>query len=601
MAEFVGVFGKILPKGWMVRGECLAFLAHTVSQCEKELFISDSSRGFAVLWGGLPATTEKLRQWANTMIEAADMPSPTDYLSKKNQGLLHSGVALSYKKSRLLLTVGLYGVFPIYLVYRNGITWFGSHPHLVVRHSSGQIDPEGLAELLYFGHCLGRTTTIRDMLSLEPGDVWTCECGQAPRYHGRYISPIEMVEKPTEISGEPFREALERLAKAVDSSIIESSTLLALSGGLDSRLLLALSRGRQIYPFCIGESNSSDVLIAHKLAKLSDKVLLHFDCNLSLDQVDRWAKLVAWVTGGEKSLVEAQVALPYQHYQPYKGWVCLSGTGGESIRSYFYDLGFLTRLFDKSIVGGLSTSIVRRYLSRRMRGRIGSSLYKLLPPEIVKSIDVEAKLSEVLVEFKRRLPLSRLLDYFYLHVRVRRFIALGQQLWGLFFLRAHPYLDIEVQKNFAHLDMRWRQGSRFHRQAITEIAPDLAEIPWEKTGRPLNHKPSLLAFLPERWLPSFLRPSYHPIPFVNIGEWFRTRWRTWFADTSAAIIPYLSELVPRETLERLRKEHLDGTADHSRAWGTLLSLGLWKKQISSLKATNMNQAESSDVKTWWRE
>ena len=556
------------------------------SASTSELYQMTTRIGYVLLWGGKPVNLSDLDLWARRLLLAVESDEPCVYLSK-GPLLLHSGLAYSLERHRLLLVVGRFGCFPLYLCRGDNSTWFANYPGLLLGRVKLTLNINSLGPLLSFCHCMGQMTTTREMQSLGPGEIWRLELGQAPVYCGRYVEPIiaRQQEEPGK-SQDVNRRAIHALQRAVRSCLTSDNSLLTLTGGLDSRLLLALIGEYPVETFTFGSSNSTDCRIAAQLADVTGKRHVRMDTLIPEDAVPHWADLVVRASGGEKPLDNAHVALPWRAYMPYTGRTLLTGNGGEFARAYFYEVRKRSLCVDCGSLHGLQSPDIRRHLRIRMLGGPRNERYvqyvlgRLEPEYRSRLVDATEKaLDNALVDYSEDLPYADLMDDFYLSVRVRRFIMLGQQLNGLFFVRAHPYLDAAVIESLAQLPLSDRLHSRFHREAITTLDSRLAQVPWDKTGLPLQSQPSLRSHVPRRLLRWLHIPHYTIVPFMDYGEAFRGLWRDWFADTVTEIGPYLSEVISQRELTRLRDEHLAGQSNHTRVFGVFLSFGLWAKLL----------------------
>jgi hypothetical protein len=583
MAEIIGYANadSALPKGLTSIGGGVGLSWTTVSRSSIELSTLQDATGFALVWGGRPATVQDTVKWARTLLAAAAASEPLAQLAAGPQ-LLHSGVAVSFQNRRMLLVSGCFGLFPVYWLDNGQGLWFTNYPGLLVGRTQLQPDEIGLAQLLMYGHCLGTTTATRGLAVLEPSEVLGYDLNrhQLTRF-GRF-SPHVMARGQTGGTTKPA-ELAEKLKQTALSCVEDGATLLQATGGLDSRLLLAAVKERPLSLVTFGAPEATDVEIARQLAGLTQQTFIHLDTTLTEDQLDVWAKTVALASGGEKSLDNAHTLLPYTAYPQWAGQVLLNGNSGEFTRAYWYDLGELGRVFGLTLPGGLSNKLVVRYVERRMRGRAGQALFELLRPEHRTALnpDPATALRNTLAQFTAREPVAALLDDFYIDVRNHRFVMLGLQLGGLYFERAHPYSDARLMSELAQLPLNQRLDSRFHQAAIGCLAPELLDVVWDKTGRPLGEGFKALHWMPERWkLPSW-RSNYRPVPYVNYSELFRTNWRSWLGDMVAAIAQEIDPWIPAEMARQLRDDHLARRFDRTRELGALLTFGLWVQAIKA--------------------
>ena len=478
-------------RGPIVRVETTLRDSTDVDGCELE-----DARGHVVVFGGRPATARMVRSWAECILAAVSAMDPVALIASGPR-LLHSAIAYSRDLSRLLLVSGRGGLFPIYLLESRSDLWFSTHPGLLLGKVRMEPDPAGLAQLLYFGHCLGRTTATRNLRVLEPARVVRWQAGAGVSWLGRYAEAArdrQRAPKANDLSS----EIRQRLDDVVSNSLDAGDGWLQCSGGLDSRLLLAAARNAPAELMTFGSPGSTDVTIARDLAAVTGRRLHEFDTGIPEAALDGWADRVVWCSGGEKPLDNAHTALPYEAYAQAGPRVLVNGNGGEYARAYWYDLGALGHLFSASIPSGLNNRMVAAYLERRMAGSEGASLIRLLRPEVIHGLDPtpQAALSCSLQGFQGRQSLASLLDDHYLDERNHRFIMLGLQLGGMFFKRAHPFFDPALQDLMSRIPVGDRLGSKFHRETITAMVPSLGQVTWDKTGRPLAEGVRAFAWIP---------------------------------------------------------------------------------------------------------
>lgn len=538
-----------------------------------------NGRGYALAFGGRPAATEDVVKWAECAMDAASADDPVARLSVGPR-VLHSVVAWSVERQRLLLVSGRSGLFPIYLIETADGLWFSSHAGLLVGKVTIMPNPAGLAQLLCFGHCFGRTTATRSLAILEPGEVVSRERHRGLAWLGRFVGPT--TPRLKKIHRQSLYAAItERLTKVVQDCVAGNNAWLQASGGLDSRLLIA-SAGESGAPLMtFGSPESTDVRIAAELARATGRPFVQFDTTISEQALDGWADRVVWCSGGEKPLNHAHTALPYEAYGEASSRVLINGNGGEYARAYWYDLGPLGHLFRAKPSDGLLNSAVVSYLKRRLAGRNGLGLLALIRPEVRANLEetpIDA-LRQSFQSFAGGLSLGALMDDHYLEVRNHRFVMLGLQLGGMFFKRAHPFFDPTLHDLMAQVPLGDRLGSRFHRQTIAALSPALMKIEWDKTGCALEAGATPFGWIPMPWRPFRQRRVHEVIPYVDYANLFRTRWKCWFADTAATVAPNLDAWIPAHETLRLRDEHLAGYADHTRSLGVLLSFGLWARRL----------------------
>lgn len=345
-----------------------------------------------------------------------------------------------------------------------------------------RIDAMSMVQLLALGQLIGDRTPWSDIRQIPTGASLTWTRG----------TPPVLTEPDTTVlphsSARP-QEALDALVAAVDQRLkAMPDSLIPLSGGLDSRLLLACARasGHRPDTFCYGAPGSADRMIASDLAEAAE--CAHHAATLNLEGA---IGQVARAGGGE---------VPFHHGHGVTGAVglgellgrpVLTGTGSETFRAFYYDRGLpgLSALGNSGLSGPLMKRAQRWATEHMSGGRLDG-----LPQSFAEPI--RAELDSCFTQNLRAAPdLARGLDAIYLQHRVGRFVVAGQQLLNGLHPRAHPFLDDAVVEVMSGLPVGWKLGARFHRWAIEKLSPKLAGITWDKTDRPLSQG----LRLDERW------------------------------------------------------------------------------------------------------
>jgi asparagine synthase (glutamine-hydrolysing) len=168
-----------------------------------------------------------------------------------------------------------------------------------------------------------------------------------------------------------------------------------------------------------------------------------------------------------------------------RGKTLLTGTGAETARAFYYDRGMpgYGLLGQGYLARPALMARAQRYILQEYRKN--SSPLLALAPQIEQRISalLDEKLTQHSEAFQKP---SLYLDNFYLQHRVTRMVASGQQLLDEHYQRSHPFLDKDALFYLAHLPVRYKLGSTFHRKAIARLAPKLADIRWDKTDLPLT-------------------------------------------------------------------------------------------------------------------
>jgi asparagine synthase (glutamine-hydrolysing) len=206
-------------------------------------------------------------------------------------------------KNKLVIGNDRYGLRPLY--YRriaDGIIFSSELKGLIeikqkIPYLRNTINKEAIVEFFTFQHLLGTKTMIREISILPPAAMLTYmdnEIGSTNYWNPKFDeNNFNLSEK------EALKELDQKLARSVQRRVPKSEKIigLTLSGGLDSRCILALlcqsKNSIKINSFNYGMTkNNLDSLFGSQIAELhnSDFVFVKYDVNSYLSSIDKGSK-----------------------------------------------------------------------------------------------------------------------------------------------------------------------------------------------------------------------------------------------------------------------------------------------------------------------
>ncbi|TCS42377.1 asparagine synthetase B family protein [Reinekea marinisedimentorum] len=282
-----------------------------------------------------------------------------------------------------------------------------------------------------------------------------------------------------------FNDALDAFVEAVRLSFEQDDRpLVSLSGGLDSRLILAAATalGKKPAALTYGARNSGDYQIARQLADVAN-IPLFTGSQESQNWDWQTYRRIAHLGGGEVPVHHAHAVLSESLLQQTENRTLITGTGAETVRAFYYDRG----MPGYSLLGRAS---LHEQMMPRAKSYIEQEFMKTAQPFFNFAPQYKDELMALLTEKINQhadafATPAMYLDNFYLQQRVSRMVASGQQLLDKHYLRSHPFLNKDALFYMAHLPVQYKLGSSFHRKAIKKLSPKLAEVTWDKTNQPL--------------------------------------------------------------------------------------------------------------------
>ena len=164
------------------------------------------------------------------------------------------------------------GVYPLHyslfddgLIVSNSLQLFG-------KLANAEIDHVGVAEALFGpeNSCIGSRTLLKNCKRLLPGE-WILRDYQTQAYTCRYDNTLyQDINEDKNLKTEEVLKFWELLKKELDYAIGPANTAtIALSGGMDSRILLAaMPEDKTIHALTYGEKDNYETKVAKQLAQI---------------------------------------------------------------------------------------------------------------------------------------------------------------------------------------------------------------------------------------------------------------------------------------------------------------------------------------------
>ncbi len=319
-----------------------------------------------------------------------------------------------------------------------------------------------LADYLSFGHVVGAETLHADVRRATRGTVilW-----RDNRLETTVSVPETQILKPLLAA----RLAIEALRFEV-ARLWRDDGLLCITGGLDSRLILAAMLAQGIRPrlFVAGQPDCFDVTTSAEIARRFDLPLERGD--VCADDFLEHGLEISTISDGMLPMSHWPGVLLAAKTSPATLFL---GFGGEYARSYYHDRGVLSLLLDRLPAENLA---IRRWRSRARFPAAG------FPPRGMHP-QLAAEFSEAGVNcrLRRLFPsgarFGESLDRAFLEQYHANKTGADLSVISRFRRCAVPLSASEWLRTVRALPRKWKLGSLFHRWAINELAPKLMLLP----------------------------------------------------------------------------------------------------------------------------
>ena len=363
-------------------------------------------------------------------------------------------------------------------------------------------------EYVFNGVTLGNATPFREVLRLDVSEWMQLDPVISITAATRSLLPPE--------DQAPFNQLvsrnLERLLAYVKTiaPLFADNIRLALSGGYDSRLLLALFRRAGLSPrlFVYGLDTDADVRLAKHIATSEMMHLDHIDKSVprSMDP----AAYVATINTNFHSedglhpegIFGGGAELAARCARSACGALHVSGGGGEIYRNFFYlfDRPLTPRAFVKVFYSGFDPAQCSPFFSARQYQQ-----------------SVESKIARLVVPIRNRLS-RRQVELLYPFFRCQswfgRDISINNR-WGY---SIYPFLDHKIVDEGLRVPIRYKHFGNFESALIRAADPVLA-------GYPSNYGHDFARSAPPwaavNWAVQYARPPWMRGRAFRIKSWLR--------------------------------------------------------------------------------
>ena len=280
-------------------------------------------------------------------------------------------------------------------------------------------------------------------------------------------------DSPTEIRQSQPNNLIDELSQEVLQWWRPSGCVLSMSGGLDSRLILAtlLAAGKRPTLLVCGQDTAFDLMVAREIS-----------AHLKLDLIRTEVCSADLLDAASSISRETNGLLPVTHWpgvlfaKKNTGELLFTGLNGEIARSYYDDNGLLS--FMRSFINPLGRH-TQKFWANKFYGAFAEKDYDEIHPELAQQFLIDAQICRV----------SRLMGkgYKFSHALDRAFSLqygrhkTGADVAGLSLMTRWigPFCSPSWSNLAKYLSPEWKLGSAFHRYAIDKLVPELLLFPEE--------------------------------------------------------------------------------------------------------------------------
>lgn len=513
--------------------------------------------------------------------------------SLKDANGLFCAAIVDRREHRLSLVTDRFAGFPIHVWHGSDRLVFAGQIQVLL--GAGGIphkaDPDGLAQLFTLQRTIGRTTSV--------ADVWAIPAATVLEFDGRRIVERRYANltwgQPDFGEKEGARRLAEALRAAVEREVGPDGGALLLSGGIDSRLLLAAARPGSLSCWTTASyAENPELAIAVELAQRYGAE--HHA--LIVDPADTLGVL-------ERTTIESNGLYPASTstsaFVPVVGAAAstiLTGHGLDyTLRGYYLPAQFVE-------FAGSRTRLPRlRPIPARPTGADVLRNLRQGPP--LKTIDrivakgrrdawwrgLEIAFDCTLQPWLESADPYNAWDAFILHALSKHYAFTSMMSVRAVGYLGMPAFDREVFDIYLKMPPAWRCSGRMVKDALRLLAGDAARIPNANTHFRADLHPwiEIAALLGRAALRKarLLRRPWKPTPMHSIGSWqdigelYRrdARHRQRFLEIRDRLDGLVFGVLSTDGLSACIDEHLEGTATHTKLLRQILTHDAWVRSF----------------------
>lgn len=372
---------------------------------------------------------------------------------------------LIHKFGQLYLATDALGA---YKVYHDGERHHWSSSFTAIRQTlpdHPKADPQGVYEYAWNGATYGTRTFLRDIHQLRRGSLL------------RFGQTVELLAEETVLDCQPAP------ARSLDETAEDYAARLralfrvyacgggqfrtALSGGYDSRLMLALLLDAGLTPqiYVYGRDNDDDVQVAKAIAHGEGLKLEHVDKSqqappASAARIERaWVRFDGWKNDG---LFDSGVDAEDRLVRAPRGVSVLNGSAGEIFRNFFY-------LPERAY---RPVELVWSFYSR-IDPRTVTPAFDLQAYESAMALDLSKALGHDGQKRFSRIELEALYPLHRARYWTARDVGLNQRFGPLLF----PFMEAAVMRGTEAIPLSQKNYGVLEAKIIERISPALARYP----------------------------------------------------------------------------------------------------------------------------
>jgi asparagine synthase (glutamine-hydrolysing) len=474
---------------------------------------------------------------------------------------IYASVIYDTNKSMVYLINDRYGLRYLYWSFHKNQLLWASEVKAILAYPDycPKIDRVALQQFIHIGYMLENRTWIDSINLLPPGTVLSFDMKSKSLQSIQYwwwndIKPFSGIIDENEIVdilGNLFINAVNRRSR-------ETGKIgLALSGGLDSRALLAAfpDNGHALHTITFGMKNCDDLKIADRATQVKGAV--HHTINLDSDNWLKGRLMAIWLTDGQTDMQHMHgISVVEQMHKLFP--INLNGLAGGLIMggSYILNESYLDTITQekKSLI---------------------ANFYKCSP--------------SLIDDFNKYIGLRKT-DFYFLQNRIRRFTQSIKKYSQVLIEERAPFFDNKLIEFVYSLPDKYRYQHYIYKKMLLKFFPKFYKaIPWQKTGYPIAWSEMRVKVAEQLHTSKLMRTllNYfgirsnhnHYKDYANYAKWIRQEPAlAFFNNLLCADDALYPEYIERELVLGTLQKHMNGQ-NLSDALCRYITFEIWLQQV----------------------
>jgi asparagine synthase (glutamine-hydrolysing) len=467
-------------------------------------------------------------------------------------------VALLYDADRRQLHViaDRYGLRPFYLYHGGGHLLFAAEVKcfLALETFTPRIRREVVDSFMHLEHFLGDTTWFEGVWVAAPSTWYTYSLDDDTVRQKRYWSWASM--KPLTLTLDEAAEEMGMLLDQANKSraVHDGYTVgVALSGGMDSRAILAAVHRQHPPTYTFGIEGSADVAVAKQVVAVAGVKHVAYDTH-----VDHWLERRfsgIWKTDG---MLNAY----HMHY------------------SHLMDR--IAALMDVNLSGFLGDAVIGgTYLSKKGKTSMRQRITEDVARHYYGPYYTQSDLNDSFFDLDK-------VDPYLFYNRGRRMIGMGAEEAAKIVPQRVPFMDNKLMALSYGLPDEYRVNSRVYYRALLRKYPEFYRtIPNASSGVPLTEHPTLAHTLRTKYNKVVYSVKYKlgiPTSYTDVYNWIKV------PETAAAIRQLLdpktalyTQYTPDNYVTKFLEPHVQGKHNYMKQVMGAVTMEVWLQQVFNKK------------------